>query len=515
MLNSKIKKLPIATCLYLAVAFVVSSRPPNNRFSKHFSLFSVVQFNNEECTTDTTPAGGTTQGTCYTSTECTDKGGVSAGKCASGFGVCCVFLIVNVADTQITENRTRLRNNEFPNTADDVAAVDATYTINKMQPDICQIRLDFDIFVIGGPANIAENIGTAPAQTTNTHCTQDTLTIVSTAVDMAADTNTATLCGRLTGEHLYVELSSTAADTASVQITTAATAVLTPANADRVWDIKVSQIECHSRWRAPQGCDRYLMADAGQITSLNFGFLNAANNEGNNLGIELASQRIKTCIRRSKGMCCVEYKLCTQFGGNTLVDVGSFSANGNMGWGQGAANAATNQFINPAWSLDTNTFPYVIDTDATAVISTAAKIFNANINSGLTDAQCSGDYVEIPSSWSGACGPSHGSARNTINSRYCGARFGANWGMTEGQATHSTPVCDCSEPFVVRHNSDTANDIGGTGLVPAAANIAAGTQAIVLGDTVAMTSDAINTNNEGNARPRGFCLDYRQMPCWN
>merc|ERR1711997_641924 len=84
---------------------------------------------------------------------------------------------------------------------------------------------------------------------------------------------------------------------------------------------------------------------------------------------------------------------------------------------------------------------------------------------GLVDSQCSGDYVEIPSSWSGACGPSHGSARNSINSRYCGARFGANFGSTNGQTSSSTPVCDCSEPFVVRHSSDTVNDLGGTAAI--------------------------------------------------
>merc|ERR1711994_597104 len=86
------------------------------------------------------------------------------------------------------------------------------------------------------------------------------------------------------------------------------------------------------------------------------------------------------------------------------------------------------------------------------------------INIGMVDSQCSGDYVEIPSSWSGGCGASHGSARNSINSRYCGARFGANFQASPLNnpnnamaRSESTPVCDCSEPFAVRHNSDTVN----------------------------------------------------------
>ena len=56
-------------------------------YLESFSLFSVVQFDNVECTT--TIEGGNTFGTCLTSTECGDRGGVNQGNCASGFGVCC------------------------------------------------------------------------------------------------------------------------------------------------------------------------------------------------------------------------------------------------------------------------------------------------------------------------------------------------------------------------------------------------------------------------------------------
>merc|ERR1712223_1718882 len=167
MRTSKRNALFFLTSLCVAVAFVESSTPSNDRNSKHFSLFSVVQFNNEECTTDTTPAGGTTAGTCYTSTECTDKGGTSAGKCASGFGVCCVFLNIGEVNAQIMENRTRIRNGEYPQPDAAPANQAIAYTVNKMQSDICQLRLDFATFVIAGPANSWENIAAGQA----THCT--------------------------------------------------------------------------------------------------------------------------------------------------------------------------------------------------------------------------------------------------------------------------------------------------------------------------------------------------------
>ena len=49
-----------------------------------FSLFSIVQFPNQECTGLVTDFG-----TCYTSGECSAKGGTASGNCAAGFGVCC------------------------------------------------------------------------------------------------------------------------------------------------------------------------------------------------------------------------------------------------------------------------------------------------------------------------------------------------------------------------------------------------------------------------------------------
>ena len=57
--------------------------------SEAFSLFSVVQFDNEQCVTKITD--GSTYGTCLTSTECGDRGGSQQGNCASGFGTCCFF----------------------------------------------------------------------------------------------------------------------------------------------------------------------------------------------------------------------------------------------------------------------------------------------------------------------------------------------------------------------------------------------------------------------------------------
>ena len=56
--------------------------------SESFSLFSVLSFPNDECTT-TKPTEPQTSGICLTESECTQTLGVAEGNCASGFGVCC------------------------------------------------------------------------------------------------------------------------------------------------------------------------------------------------------------------------------------------------------------------------------------------------------------------------------------------------------------------------------------------------------------------------------------------
>merc|ERR1712038_441685 len=103
----------LAALIFQIADLVVPSQSLSAKKPKDFSLFSVVTFQNKECITDTSLTGGSTEGTCYSSTECTDKGGTKSGNCASGFGVCCVFLNTLSAASTITENRTRIRNTEF------------------------------------------------------------------------------------------------------------------------------------------------------------------------------------------------------------------------------------------------------------------------------------------------------------------------------------------------------------------------------------------------------------------
>ncbi|TRY62029.1 hypothetical protein TCAL_13784 [Tigriopus californicus] len=69
----------------------------STRQKRLFSIFNIVTFKNEACTTT---GAGNLVGTCLTSTECTAKGGSPSGNCAAGFGVCC--LLVWVVIVQVT-----------------------------------------------------------------------------------------------------------------------------------------------------------------------------------------------------------------------------------------------------------------------------------------------------------------------------------------------------------------------------------------------------------------------------
>merc|ERR1719201_135843 len=66
----------------------IAKNQTEQRNGKVYSLFSVVQFPNQVCSTT---SGTYSNGTCITSSECTSRGGTTQGSCAAGFGVCCIF----------------------------------------------------------------------------------------------------------------------------------------------------------------------------------------------------------------------------------------------------------------------------------------------------------------------------------------------------------------------------------------------------------------------------------------
>lgn len=296
----------ICVLLFLGIPLTSSLENNNdNRNQKLISSFQIVKFPNDPCV-----GTGATNGTCYTTQECADKGGTSAGSCADGFGVCCTFLITTCGATTM-ENSTRWT---MPTTIGQTAT---SCSLNVCPPneDICSLRLDFTTFVITGPNTVSietvrRRLG-APVGNVNdpayvregssyaTNCQLDMFTATS------ASTSTAPpgVCGTVTGQHMYIEADvdscnilkfNLAASAAALPAARATNERGVTAFANRNWDITVSQIECTSATLPPPGCTKYFWGGATRtLTSYNF----QANT------VHLANQHERFCMRRERGNC--------------------------------------------------------------------------------------------------------------------------------------------------------------------------------------------------------------------
>ncbi|PSN50139.1 hypothetical protein C0J52_15097 [Blattella germanica] len=113
-------------------------RTPNGRKRQQvvLSLFTIVQFQNQGCA-----ASSGDNGTCLTSAECSERGGVASGPCANGYGPYTAFTLSTVLATcgqSTKENCTYFVNQGYPGPYDGTGS--CQLTINKAHPDICQFR---------------------------------------------------------------------------------------------------------------------------------------------------------------------------------------------------------------------------------------------------------------------------------------------------------------------------------------------------------------------------------------
>lgn len=244
------------------------ARPDSKDIGRSFSLFSVVQFPNDECTTTSDDM----KGICKSAEECGSTNGVSSGNCASGFGVCCYNRIEIAAGStaDIVYNGTYIQNPNFP-TGSTVAGV---YTYN-VRPNnfagICQLRIDLDTAVLANTDG-------------NGLCATD----ISYVTSATFNNRRAAACGTLTGQHLYIETGK-AATAGTITITTTGTATT------RMWKYRVRFIECESSMLASPGCLQYFTGVGGDIVSLN-GNHPTAPSMIQNLNYDI-------CIRQEAGYC--------------------------------------------------------------------------------------------------------------------------------------------------------------------------------------------------------------------
>lgn len=248
--------------ILLLCSFAVADKELKERNGKVFSLFSVVTFPNDQCTAKSSTTSATVYGTCLSNTECSNNGGTVDGNCASGFGVCCTYL-VSTCSSSISNNCTYIQNPSYPSSY--TTTGDCAYNVKPISSDICQLRLDLDNF------DLTETASTGTC-------------VDSFAVTTGSSRTYYTLCGTLTGQHIYLETARKTTDQILTFTIGATTTVAT-------WRIKVAQIECYSTSKAPTDCYQYLTGVSGTLTSFNYP----------TAALELI--RYTSCVRREAGYC--------------------------------------------------------------------------------------------------------------------------------------------------------------------------------------------------------------------
>jgi len=279
------------------------------RDQKSFSLFSVLKWQNSACQAVSDDA---LQGVCYTKQECDDLGGTEDGNCAAGFGTCCVITLSGTANSPggtVTQNCTFIQNVDYPSAETNTRNYE--YMVTKCSSEICQVRLDFLV------ANFAQpNQADGDCAAANTD--RDSITLAP-----GGDDPTRVLCGDLTGQHAYLDVNPGDSNAATITIATHTNAA---SGGTKNWRIKVSQIECDSEYRAPQGCLQYFFENVNTITSYNYD--GNDGRDGTEGGV-LANQDYRICIRQNPGMCSIEYTQSMVSNGLAAFDLGAVNSGGN------------------------------------------------------------------------------------------------------------------------------------------------------------------------------------------
>merc|ERR1712172_3083 len=258
------------------------------REGKILPVFQVIKFPNDVCT------GATRNGTCYTSEECSTKGGASDGSCASGFGVCCVFALACGASA--SENQTYLVQASVTTLTNP-----CKYTICPCGTNICRIRFDFTTMVLAGAvAGTVTAAATAisAAGTLNGpligDCVDDQFSISG-----GTGRGTPTICGTNTGYHMIVDADSTGNTCHTALFNIGGTTATS-----RSWNVLVTHYSCgdtdSSGW---PGCLQYYTATANNIQNFGFPTTGAVTAQVTHL----SNQHYDICIRRASGSCYICY----------------------------------------------------------------------------------------------------------------------------------------------------------------------------------------------------------------
>lgn len=248
-------------------------------------IFDLVKFPNDIC-----QGQGYRNGTCYTSAECSEKGGTADGACARGYGVCCIFSI-GCGQTS-SENITYILG------GDDFMDADANcrYSLCRCSADVCRIKLEFNTHTLGPPViGIGfKNADAAKAKEQKSpnaigDCTGDNFVVSGT------NNQVPVICGENSGQHIFLDMAEGCA-TLNFNLVSA------HSMNTRRWDIRAVQYVCGDTNAGPENCLQYFTSTTGSFRSFNY-----PSNFPTTTTTHLSNQDYAICIRRDASACYICY----------------------------------------------------------------------------------------------------------------------------------------------------------------------------------------------------------------
>lgn len=212
-------------------------------------------------------------GSCVRTADCWFGGGVRHGACAGGIGNCCVF--ERSCSQSSDSHMSYFTNPGYPVPTDGFG--ECKLRISHMNQNICQFRIEFEKVSIFGPDRSSE-------------CVTDTISITG-------GSNVPRLCGKLDGQHLYVD-TKPGGGPIEISIDTSR-----DGPKSRVWKIKIVQIPCNSPNKVPAGCLQFYNGTSGTIKSFNF------DREIPRIGStkQLKNHRYGICVSSLVGYCTLTW----------------------------------------------------------------------------------------------------------------------------------------------------------------------------------------------------------------
>jgi len=232
------------------------------------ALLSILRFSQTSCSGENGDSG-----TCLTERDCAAKGGNSINSCGGGSLTCCSFKFTCGSTTN--QNETIFVNQAYPRGEN---GTDTCQVTIEKQPNVCQLRLDFEEFTLAQPDE-------------NGLCTTDSFMVRTTVGERLP-----ILCGENSGQHIYIDMGRGSANPVVLSVVS---------NGDRVtrkWKVKINMIPCNNLEMAPSGCLQYFRSPSALVKSFNYG------PKIEERARYLSNLRYTSCVRVEENFCAVKWE---------------------------------------------------------------------------------------------------------------------------------------------------------------------------------------------------------------